>query len=152
LPKCKVRYPDSRESTTGGSLPRLSFPSPPNPVSAPASRKIRRLITRDQTSRLSDKEAGLLRSYIADPDFWQPRDEGDRILGGTRWLFELQDSSGYHVVSVFSPVLFLGDQEVGERAYHWTPAQKRIFRREIQVATLLLRATKIFPDELTVQE
>jgi len=108
--------------------------------------------TRDQTSRLSDKEAGLLRSYIEDPDFWQPRHEGDRILGGTRWLFELQDSSGYHVLSVFSPVLFLSDQEVGERAYHWTPAQKRIFRREIQVVTLLLRSTRIFPDELTAQE
>jgi hypothetical protein len=94
----------------------------------------------------------MLRSYLADAEFWQPRHEGDRILGGTRWLFELQDSSGYHVLSVFSPVSFLGDQEVGDRAYHWTPAQKRIFRREIQVATFLLRATKSFPDELTAQE
>jgi hypothetical protein len=108
-------------------------------------------ITRDQTNRLSDNETALLRSYIAESNFWQPRPEGDRILGGTRWLFELQDSSGYHVLSVFSPVLFLGDQEVGKRADHWTPAQKRIFRREIQVATLLLRSTRIFPDELTAQ-
>jgi hypothetical protein len=109
-------------------------------------------ITREQTSLVTEKQTAILRSYLADTAFWQSRHEGDRILGGTRWLFELQDSSGYHVLSVFSPVLFLGDQEVGERAYHWTPVQKRVFRREIQVATFLLRATRIFPDELTAQE
>jgi hypothetical protein len=109
-------------------------------------------ITHDQTNRVPEKQAAMLRSYLADPEFWQPRDEGDRILGGTRWLFELQDSSGYQVLSLFSPVLLVGDQEVGDRAYHWTPAQKRIFRREIQVATFLLRATKIFPDEPAAQE
>jgi hypothetical protein len=109
-------------------------------------------VTRDQNSLVPEKQAAILRSYLAGAEFWQPRHEGDRILGGTRWLFELQDSSGYHVLSVFSPVLSLGDQEVGERAYHWTPAQKRIFRREIQVATFLLHATKIFPDELTAQK
>jgi len=75
-----------------------------------------------------------------------------RILGGTRWLVELRDSSGYHALSLFSPVSLLGDREVGDRAYHWTPAQKGAFRRHIRVATFLLRATKIFPDELTVRE
>ena len=109
-------------------------------------------ITREKTSRVPEKQAARLRSYIADAEFWRPRHEGDGILGGTRWLFELQDSSGYHVLSVFSPVLFLGDQEVGDRAYHWPPTQKRVFRREIQGATFLLRTTKIFPDELTAQE
>ena len=109
-------------------------------------------ITRDQTGGVSEKQAAVLRSYVTDAEFWQPRHEGDRILGGTRWLFELQDSSGYRILSVFSPVSLLSDQEVGDRAYHWTAAQKRAFRREIQVATLLLRATKIFPDELAAQE
>jgi hypothetical protein len=109
-------------------------------------------ITRDQTIRLSEKQAAKLRSYLEDTEYWQPRHEGDRILGGTRWLVELRDSSGYHALSLFSPVLLLNDREVGDRAYHWTPAQKRAFRCHIQVATFLLRATKIFPDELTVQE
>ena len=99
-------------------------------------------ISRDQTIYLSEKQLAQLQSYLAAGDFWQPFQQ-PRTLGGAHWLFELQDSSGYHFVSIFSPALLVGDPQ-----YQKTTKDVRKFRQYIRVAAFLLSTTRIFPDEL----
>ena len=104
-------------------------------------------ITCDQTIQLTDKQVAHLLSLLRDSAFWRgyrgdPYLEGAVFLDGARWLFELQDSSGYHFVSLFSPALLAGDAQS-----HYTASQRRRFRRYIALATFLLRTTEIFPAE-----
>ena len=106
-------------------------------------------ITHDQTTQLTDKQAAHLLSLLRDPGFWRgyrgdPQLENEIFLDGARWLFELQDSSGYHCVSLFSPALLAGDADVRS---HYDASQRRRFRRYITPATFLLRTTEIFPNE-----
>ena len=106
-------------------------------------------ITRDQTTQLTDKQAAHLLSLLRNPGFWRgyrgdPRLENEVFLDGARWLFELQDSSGYHYVSLFSPALLAGDTDARS---HWTFSERRRFRRYIAPATFLLHTTDIFPGE-----
>ena len=105
-------------------------------------------ITRDQTIRLDEKQVTELRNCLLKEGFWRPLNTQEnafegQLLGGAHWLFEIQDSSGYRFLSMFSPALLAGDPHPPKM-----PKEMRSFRPYIAVATFLLRTTRIFPDEL----
>ena len=107
-------------------------------------------ITRDQTIRLNEKQVRELRAYVSASNFWRPLNTqekafNDRFLGGAHWLFEIQDSSGYRSLSMFSPALLAGDRDPRPLKI---PKEMRSSRPYIAVASFLLGTTRIFPEEL----
>lgn len=105
-------------------------------------------ITRDQTIRLNEKQVKELRDFVSKEGFWRPLNAQEdafesQLLGGAHWLFEIQDSSGYRFLSMFSPALLAGDPHPPKM-----PKEMRSFRPYIAIATFLFRTTRIFPDEL----
>ena len=79
------------------------------------------------------------RVCITATDLRQPFENSEGILGEAHWLFELQDSSGYHFVCLFSLALLTGDPQFRKEC-----ADRRRYQCYIHTASLLLRTTNIF--------
>jgi hypothetical protein len=106
-------------------------------------------ITHDQTIRLTGKQLEKLQTYISSEAFWRPLNAEEKafnngFLGGTHWLFEIRDSSGYRSLSMFSPALIAADRDPRLKI----PKSMRSSDPYIAVATFLLGTTGIFPREL----
>lgn len=89
-------------------------------------------------------------ALLANGDFWNPlseNEEGMQGFDGARWIFEIKNKSGYHMLDLWSPDNERRSDEMLRQA-GFDPAQIRDFRPYVQAALQLLELAKLKPEDM----
>lgn len=72
----------------------------------------------NETQQLSKEQSKMIRSLLAEENFWKPLNEAEETLAaggldGSRWIFEVHDNKGYRMLDIWSPeALKMSDKEL----------------------------------------
>lgn len=106
-------------------------------------------ITDDRTVVLDGELPEEIRSLLTGGEAWEPSNENEQGLAGfdgARWIFELRDQAGYHMLDLWSPDNARPSDEMLESA-GFEPAKIRDFRPYVTAGKLLLKLMGLGAEE-----
>ncbi len=106
-------------------------------------------ITEDRIIALNRDLPEQIKSLFAHPEFWKPlneNEEGMRGFDGARWIFELKDKTGYHLLDLWSPEYKRPSDEILKQA-GFDPAQLRDYSPYVKAGVQLLKLMKLEQEE-----
>lgn len=106
-------------------------------------------ITHDKTAALDHELPEGIKSLFANKEFWKPLngdEEGNSGFDGERWIFELKDRTGYHMLDIWSPEYPRPSDAILKEA-GFDPAQLRDYAPYVKAGNALLELMKLKREE-----